>query len=130
MAGTSISLLRGDAESRADGWAIDSFEWRAPGGTQMRIGGKLAVADRKVAFTGPVRIDSTDPGVFFAWIEGRAAAGRAAVGPMRGKRRAHPRQRAHRGRGSERRASTTSRWRGRPPTASRPLPRRRASMRT
>ena len=103
MAGTSISTLRGDAESRADGWAIDGFEWRAPGGTQMRIGGKLAVADRKVAFTGPVRIDSTDPGVFFAWIEGRAAAGRAAVGPMRGKRRAHPRQRAHRGRGPERR---------------------------
>jgi large subunit ribosomal protein L24 len=84
MAGTSISTLRGDAESRADGWAIDGFEWRAPGGTQMRIGGKLAVADHKVAFTGPVRIDSTDPGVFFAWIEGRAAAGRAAVAPMRG----------------------------------------------
>jgi uncharacterized protein involved in outer membrane biogenesis len=84
MAGTSISMLRGDAESRADGWSIDSFEWRAPGGTQMRIGGKLAVADRKVAFTGPVRIDSTDPGVFFAWIEGRAAAGRGAVGPMSG----------------------------------------------
>jgi uncharacterized protein involved in outer membrane biogenesis len=85
MAGTSISMLRGDAESRADGWAIDGFEWRAPGGTQMRIGGKLAVANRKVAFTGPVRIDSTDPGVFFAWIEGRAATGRGAVGPMSGK---------------------------------------------
>jgi uncharacterized protein involved in outer membrane biogenesis len=84
MAGASISMLRGDAESRADGWAVDGFEWRAPGGTQMRIGGKLAVADRKVAFTGPVRIDSADPGVFFAWIEGRAAAGRAAVAPMRG----------------------------------------------
>jgi large subunit ribosomal protein L24 len=84
MAGTSISTLRGDAESRADGWAIDGFEWRAPGGTQMRIGGKLAVAGHKVAFTGPARIDSTDPGLFFAWIEGRAAAGRAAVAPMRG----------------------------------------------
>jgi uncharacterized protein involved in outer membrane biogenesis len=84
MAGASISMLRGDAESRADGWAVDGFEWRAPGGTQMRIGGKLEVAGRKVAFTGPVRIDSADPGVFFAWIEGRAAAGRAAVAPMRG----------------------------------------------
>jgi large subunit ribosomal protein L24 len=84
MAGASISMLHGEAERRADGWAIDSFEWRAPGATQMRIGGKLALAERKVAFTGPVRIDSTDPGLFFAWIEGRSAAGRSAVGPLRG----------------------------------------------
>ena len=84
MAGASIGLLRGEAESRADGWAIDAFEWRAPGATQMRVGGKLAVANGKVGFTGPVKIDSTDPGLFFAWIEGRVAAGRSSVGPLSG----------------------------------------------
>jgi len=84
MAGASISLLRGEAESRADGWAIESLEWRAPGATQMQVGGKLAVAGGKVAFTGPVRIDSADPGAFSAWIEGHPAASRPSVGPMRG----------------------------------------------
>jgi large subunit ribosomal protein L24 len=83
MAGASLSALHGEVESRADGWAIDALEWRAPGATQMRIGGKLAVTGAKVAFTGPVRVDTGDPGVFFAWIEGRPAAGRSQVAPLR-----------------------------------------------
>jgi uncharacterized protein involved in outer membrane biogenesis len=84
MAGAALTMLHGETESRADGWALDGFEWRAPGATQMRVGGKLAVTGRKVAFTGPVQIDSADPGGFFAWIEGRSAAARSSVGPMRG----------------------------------------------
>ncbi len=84
MAGASISGLRGDAETSADGWTIDSFEWRAPGATQMRIGGRLTASGGQVGFTGPVQIDSSDPAGLYAWIEGRSTAARAAVGPMRG----------------------------------------------
>jgi uncharacterized protein involved in outer membrane biogenesis len=84
FAGASISALRGEAETRTDGWAIDSFEWRAPGATQMRIAGKLAVTGGKVGFSGPVQIESSDPGGLYAWIEGQPPAARASVGPMRG----------------------------------------------
>ncbi len=83
--GATISALRGDVETAADGWTLDRLEMRAPGATQVRIAGKLALADhRKVEFQGPVNVDSNDPTVFFAWIEGRSAAGRPPLGPMRG----------------------------------------------
>ncbi|MBV9968571.1 MAG: AsmA family protein, partial [Xanthobacteraceae bacterium] len=84
VAGASVSALRGEAESRADGWTISNFEWRAPGATQMRVAGKLAVAGGKVGFSGPVEIDSSDPGGLYAWIEGQPAATRPSLGPMRG----------------------------------------------
>ena len=57
VAGAAVSALHGEAESRADGWTISTFEWRAPGATQMKIAGKLAVADGKVGFSGPVQIE-------------------------------------------------------------------------
>ena len=82
--GATVSALRGDVENNAEGWNLDTLELRAPGATQMRIAGKLVLTDRKVEFQGPVRIDSSDPAVFFAWIEGHSAAGRPALGPMRG----------------------------------------------
>ena len=84
VAGAAVNALHGEAESRADGWTISSFEWRAPGATQVKIAGKLAVAGGKVGFSGPVQIESSDPGGLYAWIEGQAAAARPSVGPMRG----------------------------------------------
>jgi large subunit ribosomal protein L24 len=82
--GATLSALRGDVETSADGWRLETLELRAPGATQMLIAGKLAVAERKLEFQGPVKVDSSDPAAFFAWIEGRSAAGRLALGPMRG----------------------------------------------
>jgi large subunit ribosomal protein L24 len=83
--GATVSALRGDVETAADGWNLDRFEMRAPGATQVLISGKLALADqRKVEFQGPVKVDSNDPAAFFAWIEGRSAANRPSLGPMRG----------------------------------------------
>jgi uncharacterized protein involved in outer membrane biogenesis len=82
--GTTVSALRGEVENSADGWNLDTLELRAPGATLMRITGKLVLADHKVEFQGPVRVDSSDPTVFFAWIEGHSAAGRPPLGPMRG----------------------------------------------
>ena len=82
--GATVSALRGDVENDAGGWNLDRLELRAPGATQMLITGKLALADHKVEFQGPVKVDSSDPAAFFAWIEGRSAAGRPALGPMRG----------------------------------------------
>ena len=84
VGGATVSALRGDVENNAEGWSLDTFELRAPGATQMRITGKLVLTDRKAEFQGPVKVDSSDPAVFFAWIEGRSAAGRTALGPMRG----------------------------------------------
>jgi uncharacterized protein involved in outer membrane biogenesis len=82
--GATIAALRGDVETDSNGWSLDRLEMRAPGATQMLITGKLALTDQKVEFQGPVKVDSSDPTTFFAWIEGRSAAGRPSLGPMRG----------------------------------------------
>jgi uncharacterized protein involved in outer membrane biogenesis len=84
VAGASVTALHGEAESRGDGWTIDTFEWRAPGATQVRIAGKLAVTGGKAGFSGPVQIESGDPGGLYAWIEGQPAAARPSLGSMRG----------------------------------------------
>ena len=43
LGGNSIQNLRGDISSSADGWSLDRFEFRAPGMTQVRVSGRLAI---------------------------------------------------------------------------------------
>jgi uncharacterized protein involved in outer membrane biogenesis len=82
--GATVAALRGDVESDSNGWSLDRLEMRAPGATQLLVTGKLALTDQKVEFQGPVKVDSSDPTAFFAWIEGRGVGGRPTLGPMRG----------------------------------------------
>jgi uncharacterized protein involved in outer membrane biogenesis len=82
--GATLTALRGDVEHDPNGWTVDTLELRAPGATQVRVGGKLALADRKIEFKGPMMVDSSDPAIFFAWLEGRSPVGRPALGAMRG----------------------------------------------
>jgi uncharacterized protein involved in outer membrane biogenesis len=83
--GATVSAVHGDVETDINGWNLDRLELRAPGATQLSITGKLALADaQKVEFSGPVKVDSSDPTTFFAWIEGHGAQGRPTLGPMRG----------------------------------------------
>jgi hypothetical protein len=84
VGGATLTAVRSRIENTSGGWNIGTLELRAPGATLIGVGGKLAVAERKVEFKGPVKFDSSDPAVFFAWVEGRSAAGRPALGPMRG----------------------------------------------
>ena len=71
LGGNSIQNLRGDISSSADGWNLDRFEFRAPGMTQVRVSGRLAVGANDVAFTGPVEIEASDPKILAAWLESR-----------------------------------------------------------
>ena len=57
LGGNSIQNLRGDISSSVDGWNLDRFEFRAPGMTQVRVSGRLAVDANGVVFTGPAEID-------------------------------------------------------------------------
>ena len=71
LGGNSIQNVRGDISSSADGWNLDRFEFRAPGMTQVRVSGRLAVGANDVAFTGPAEIEASDPKILAAWLEGR-----------------------------------------------------------
>jgi uncharacterized protein involved in outer membrane biogenesis len=72
LGGNIVQNLRGDISSDASGWNLDRFEFRAPGYTQVRLSGHLAVDAGGVAFTGPAEVDANDPKVLAAWLEGRS----------------------------------------------------------
>jgi len=81
--GNTIANIRGDISTGAKGWNLDRFGFRAPGFTQVRLSGQLAVGKDAVSFTGPAEIDARDPKVLMAWLEGRAEAAQGDLRPLR-----------------------------------------------
>jgi uncharacterized protein involved in outer membrane biogenesis len=83
LGGNTVENLRGDISTRADGWSLDRFEFRAPGFTQVRLSGELATDTAGATFKGPAEIEAGDPKAFAAWIEGGAAPGQSELRPLR-----------------------------------------------
>lgn len=71
LSGNTVQNLRGDISTGSEGWNLDRFEFRAPGFTQARLSGHLAVGADGVVFTGPAEIEAGDPKTLAAWLEGR-----------------------------------------------------------
>lgn len=82
LGGDAVQTLRGDISTDAKGWNLDRFEFRAPGYTQARVSGHLAVDDDYVAFAGPAEIKTSDPKTLAAWLEGRAPPAQSDLRPM------------------------------------------------
>lgn len=85
LGGATLQTVRGDLKSEADAWTIDTFEFRAPGLTQVKFGGRLTGAPKAFEFSGPASIRSTDPGTLVAWLEGRTDTKKATIGPLSGR---------------------------------------------
>ncbi len=83
LGGNSIANLRGDISTGSSGWILDRFEFRAPGFTQVKLSGHLAVKGDGVSFTGPAEIEASDPKLLAAWLEGRADATQGALQPLK-----------------------------------------------
>jgi uncharacterized protein involved in outer membrane biogenesis len=82
LGGDTVQNLRGDISTGAQGWNLDRFEFRAPGFTQVRVSGHLAISDDRVAFTGPAEIKANDPKALAAWLEGRGGAKTGDLKPL------------------------------------------------
>jgi len=82
LGGNSVANLRGDISTDAQGWNLDRFEFRAPGFTQVKLSGHLAVGGDGVSFTGPAEIETGDPKLLAAWLEGRSAVTQGDVRPL------------------------------------------------
>ncbi len=74
LGGDTLQSVRGDISTDAQGWNLDRFEFRAPGYTQARVSGHLAIDDDRVNFTGPAEINTSDPKALTAWLQGRPPA--------------------------------------------------------
>jgi large subunit ribosomal protein L24 len=84
LGGNTVQNVRGDITSDTQqGWNLDRFEFRAPGYTQVRLSGRLAVGADNVSFTGPAELDSTDPKALTAWLEGEGDSAQADLRPLK-----------------------------------------------
>ena len=83
LGGGTVQNLRGDiSSSTGNGWSLDKLEFRAPGLTQVRLSGRLAVAADAVAFSGPTEIETSDPRALAGWLEGRSETGSGELRPI------------------------------------------------
>ncbi|WP_425990332.1 AsmA family protein [Afipia sp. DC4300-2b1] len=71
--------LRGDEQS----WTIGKFEMRAPGATRVSANGTVAQPGASARFTGPINIESSDPDVLAAWLQGRSDTAYRNQKPLR-----------------------------------------------
>lgn len=73
------------AELRADdkSWTIGKFEMRAPGATRVTASGTISEPGSSASFTGPINIESSDPDVLAAWLQGRTDATYRNQRPLR-----------------------------------------------
>lgn len=71
LGGAPLQVVGGDLRSGDGNWSLDRLEFRAPGRTQVSLSGRLDVSP-KPGFSGPVSIESNDPGALAAWLDGRS----------------------------------------------------------
>jgi len=83
LAEATVQTVRGDFSADASGWNIESLEFRAPGATQIRASGRVALSPQGRSFAGPATVESNDPKALAAWLEGRTASGAGQIGPLR-----------------------------------------------
>jgi uncharacterized protein involved in outer membrane biogenesis len=77
-------LQRVSASLRGEGgaWDLDSLELRAPGGTQLRLRGRLDLTARGKTFAGRGRIEARDSRTLVSWLTA-GSDGEAFAGPFR-----------------------------------------------
>ena len=80
LGGSNVANLRGDISTDADGWNLNSFEFRAPGFTQVKLSGHLAVTATASASPGRPR---SRPAIRRCWPPGWKGGGEAAQGDLR-----------------------------------------------
>ncbi len=82
LAGAPLQRLSGLFKSDGETWDIERLEVRAPGITQVRVGGRINLTPSGAVFKGPVDVDANDPRALLGWLTGIDAQPTMA-GPLR-----------------------------------------------
>ncbi|MBV9066786.1 MAG: hypothetical protein JO004_13610, partial [Methylobacteriaceae bacterium] len=71
LGGRPVQNLSGGVHGGAAGWAIDRLDLRAPGSTRVAFNAARAPVGASGNFSGVLDIDSSDPDMLVAWLQGR-----------------------------------------------------------
>jgi large subunit ribosomal protein L24 len=80
LGGGVIRDFHGALIGSAEGWRIESADFRAPGGTVVSAKGALGSVEKAVSFAGPAKVEAADATALAAWLEGRTDTGAARLG--------------------------------------------------
>jgi large subunit ribosomal protein L24 len=79
LGGRSLQNVAVELRGEPSAWTVAKFDLRAPGATRISAAGTVASA----RFTGPLTLESADPGLLAAWLQGRNEAAYRNQKPLR-----------------------------------------------
>src|SRR5258708_33309385 len=82
LADAPLQQVSASLRGAGDAWDLDSLELRAPGGTQLRLRGRVDVTPRGPTFAGQGRIEARDSRALVSWLTAGSDAD-AFAGPFR-----------------------------------------------
>jgi AsmA-like C-terminal region/AsmA family len=83
LGGRPLQNLAAELRADAKSWTVERLDFRAPGATQVNLGGTRAQAGPSGGFTGALSVDSTDPDTLVAWLQGRGEVTYRSQKPLR-----------------------------------------------
>jgi hypothetical protein len=83
LGGRPLQNLAADLHSDARSWTVDLLDFRAPGATHVDFNGTNAQASSPGGFKGVLDVESTDPDVLAAWLQGRGEITYHSQKPLR-----------------------------------------------
>ncbi|MGD9838054.1 MAG: AsmA-like C-terminal region-containing protein [Afipia sp.] len=83
LGGRPLQNVAATLQADARSWTIEKFEMRAPGATRVTASGVISAAEPSARFSGPVSVESGDPDILTAWLQGRGDATYRNQKPLR-----------------------------------------------
>ncbi|MEK9278127.1 AsmA family protein [Bradyrhizobium sp. ISRA442] len=80
LGGRPLQNITAELQTDGKSWTFRRLDLRAPGMTQLSLNGAAPGSDR---FSGRLSVESTDPDVLVAWLQGRSDVNRRSTRPLR-----------------------------------------------
>jgi hypothetical protein len=74
---------KSDLKSDLKSWTVDRLDFRAPGATRVTLSGSNAPASPSGSLSGALSVESSDPDVLVAWLQGRSEVTYRTQKPLR-----------------------------------------------
>ncbi len=83
LGGRPLQAIAADLRADAHIWSVDRLDFRAPGATHFSLGGTDMRPGLDGGFRGALAVESSDPDLLAAWLQGRAEAASRSQKPLR-----------------------------------------------
>ncbi|HEX5233349.1 MAG TPA: AsmA-like C-terminal region-containing protein [Bradyrhizobium sp.] len=83
LGGRPLQALAADLHADAKSWIVDRLDFRAPGATHVNLSGTDMQPGPSGSFRGALHVDSSDPDMLAAWLQGRGEANSHSQRPLR-----------------------------------------------